>query len=160
MAAIFNTVRAKVDKDGVVQRVKYKDPTISLGYGLYLGEVFEQRSQSFKVFFLMSSYASSSGSIIYPSEIKASPRYSSLTLEELPFSKKFTAADQIVELLTVGNEYWFAYCSIPTSSTIEGRLITYESLELVTATDIPGFAGVQDILKILGFVTSNPSISS
>lgn len=151
MAAIFNTIKGKVDKDGVIQRVKYKDPAISLAYGLYLGDVFEERSQSFKVFFLMTSYASSSGSIVYPSEIKSSPRLSLLSLEELPFSKKFTAADQIVELLIVGNEYWFAYCASPTSSTIDGRLITYESLELISATDVVGFDGIKSILNVLGF---------
>jgi len=158
MAAVINVKKSRVDKDGNIQRQKYKGAAaVSLGYGIYLGDSFDQKSGIFKAFFLMTSFNSADGSIVHSSDILASPRMAGISLDDFPFSKKFTAADLIIESLTQGESYWFAYTSEATSSIIEGKSVTYESLDLIAVEDTPGLQGVYGILSFLGLqkVSSN-----
>jgi len=151
MAVIVNVQKARLDKDGNLQRNKIKGYLpISLGYGIYLGESLDQRSDSFKVFFLMLS-ADPSRNVLFPKQLISSPAYYGLSLDEIPFSKKFTVADGLVESLKVGSEYWFAYTSEATTSIIDGRSVTYESLRLIGADDVPGMLGLDSLLTWLGF---------
>ncbi|HEY9301823.1 MAG TPA: hypothetical protein VIQ31_36750 [Phormidium sp.] len=146
MAVLVNTQKARVDKDGNLQRTKVKGYLpISLGYGIYLGESLDQRSDKFKAFFLMLS-ADATGNVNHPNQLLASPAHHGLSLDEVPFSKKFTVADNIIESLKVGSDYWFAYTSEAVSSVIDGKAITYESLVLIGADDVPGILGLDNLL--------------
>ncbi len=148
MALIFNTKRALVDENGDVQRVKFKDsPVVSLGYGLYLGDSFVKGV--YKTYFLMSSFNSTTGMVVNPAEIKNGSRFSSLSFDECPYSKKFTTAEIIIHGLTVGKEYWFAYTSDAVSSVIDNRQITYESLDLICVSDTVGVNGITALLQEL-----------
>jgi hypothetical protein len=148
MAVVFNVKKAIIDKNGELQRVKYKGaPPISLSYGLYLGDTFDEKSLIYKAYFLMSSFVPGTGEIVNPSEIRLNPRMKSLSLEEFPFSKKFTASEELITTsLQAGSEYWFAYTSDATSSLIDGRQITYESLDLICVADSPGLDGIKSLL--------------
>jgi hypothetical protein len=149
MALIFNVKRALVDDKGEVQRVKFKDsPVVSLGYGLYLGDSSNDKG-AYKTYFLMSSFNATTGNVVNPTEIKNGSRFNSLSYEECPYSKKFTTAEVIIHGLTVGKEYWFAYTSDATSSVIDNRQITYESLDLICVSDIIGVNGITALLQDL-----------
>lgn len=155
MAVVVNVEKPRVDKDGNLQRGKVKGYLpISLGYGIYLGESLDQRSDKFKAFFLMLS-ADASGNVTLPKEILASPAHHGLALDEVPFSKKFTVADSLIESLKIGLDYWFAYTSEATTSVIDGKSITYESLRLIGADDDPGMIGLNGLVKWLGLLPSN-----
>lgn len=149
MGVIFNVKRATVDKNGEVQRVKYKGVApLSLAYGLYLGDTSDSKTGVFKAYFLMTSFIPGTGEIINPSEIRTNPRMSVIPLSEFPFSKKFTAAEQLVDSLEEGAEYWFLYTSEATSSPIDGRMITFESLDLVCVADASGADGIKSLLSL------------
>lgn len=149
MAAIVNVDKPRVDKNGNLQRGKVKGYLpISLGYGIYLGESLDQRSDKFKAFFLMLS-RDSAGNVINPKDILSSPAFHGLSLDEIPFSKKFTVADNLIESLKVGLDYWFAYTSEATTSVIDGKSITYESLRLIVADDDPGMIGLKGVIEWL-----------
>lgn len=163
MALIFNTKRALVDENGEIQRVKFKDsPVVSLGYGLYLGDSCNDKGTS-KTYFLMSSFNATTGAVVNPSEIKNGSRFSALPFEECPYSKKFTTADVIIAGLIVGKEYWFAYTSDATSSVIDNRQITYESLDLICISDTIGVNGItallQELFRLYKQPQSQPQVS-
>lgn len=149
MAVVYN-VRAKaiVDKDGNIQRQKYKSASpVSLAYGLYLGE--DSQGDVIKAFFLLTSFVPGSGEIASPSEIRNSPRYKSVSLEEFPFSKKFSISEDLLSCLTPSQEYWFLYTSEAVSNTINGKLVTYESLDLICLPDLPGPDGIKSLIPLL-----------
>jgi hypothetical protein len=149
MAVIVNIKKARLDKDGNLQRTKVKGYLpISLGYGIYLGDSFDERSGIFKAFFLMLSNDASNNTS-HPKHFMASPLFAGLSLDEFPFSKKFSAADGLVESLVPGSDYWFAYTSEATTSLIDGKPITYETLNLIAADDVPGMEGLLGILDFL-----------
>lgn len=159
MGVIFNTKKATVDRNGETQRVKYKGVApLSLAYGLYLGETSDPKTGVFKAYFLMSSFIPGTGEIINPSEIRNNPRMLAIPLQEFPFSKKFTAAEEIIDSLEEGSDYWFLYTSEATSSPIDGRMITFESLDLVCVADCPGGDGIKSLLPFfkLKFQKENP----
>lgn len=148
MGVIFNVKKSVVDKNGEYQRVKYKGISpLSLAYGLYLGESCDEKSGIFKAFFLMSSFIPGTGEIINPSEIRNSPRMISIPLEQFPFSKKFTAAEEIIHSLVIGQDYWFLYTSEPATSLIDGKMVTYEALDLVCVADSSGGDGIKSLLS-------------
>ena len=74
---------------------------------------------------------------------------SSISLETFPFSKKFTVADDIIESLSAGQEYWFLYTSEPISKPINGKMTTYEQLDLICIADVPGSDGIRSLLPLL-----------
>jgi hypothetical protein len=149
MPAIFNVKKARVRSDGIVQRPKYQGVApISMAYGLYLGETCDE-SGSFKAFFLMNSWVAGTGEVTTPSEIRSNPRMISVPLDVFPFSKKFSVADELVESLVTGEEYWFFYTSEPVSKPIEGKMVTYEQLDLICVADVSGPDGIRTLLPLL-----------
>jgi hypothetical protein len=160
MAVVFNVrTKARVDADGVIQRQKYQGVLpISLAYGCFLGESCDDKG-NFKAFFLMNSFIPGTGEIVTPSEIRASPRMQSISLETFPFSKKFSVADDLIETLVTGHEYWFLYTSEPVSKPIEGKMVTYEQLDLICVADISGHDGIRSLLPILKLHKLTPQAS-
>ena len=157
MAAIFNVkTKARTDADGNIQRQKYQGVApVSMGYGLYLGETCDDQG-SFKSFFLMNSFVPGTGEIITPSEIRSSPRMASISLELFPFSKKFSVADDLIECLVSGQDYWFLYTSEPVSKPINGKMVTYEQLDLICVADSPGPDGIRCLLSLLKLSKLSP----
>jgi len=150
MPAIFNIkTKARTDADGNVQRQKYQGVSpVSMAYGLYLGETCDDQG-SFKAFFLMNSFVPGTGEIITSSEIRSNPRMASIPLELFPFSKKFSVADDLVECLVAGQEYWFLYTAQPVSKPINGKMVTYEELDLICVADSSGSEGIRSLLPLL-----------
>ena len=149
MAAVFNVrSKARVDSNGVTQRQKYQGVlAVSLAYGLYLGDVLDEYG-SFKAFFLMNSFVPGT-EIITPSEIRSSPRLSSVSLEVLPFSKKFTISEDFVDFLSAGQDYWFLYTSEPITKVINSKMMTYEQLDLICIADVSGPDGIRSLIPLL-----------
>jgi hypothetical protein len=155
MAPIVNRKKVRLDKDGNAQRVKYKGSLpLSIGYGVYLGDSFDEKSDSSKAFFLMSGI-SSDGSTLHAPQILSNPVWSAIPLDEFPFSKKFTTCDEIINSLKPGTQYWFAYTSEAASFINEGRPVIYENLNLLIVDDDPGFEGIKGILSHYGIVKSS-----
>jgi hypothetical protein len=156
---MFNVAKARTDKQGNLQRPKYKGVApVSLGYGCYLGETCDDNG-NFKAFFLMTSFVAGTSEFITPSEIRASPRNADIPLDNFPFSKKFGISDDLCESLVAGEEYWFLYTAEPVSKPIEGKMVTYEALDLIfVASDVPGFPGIYTILPLLKFPVSEPPL--
>ncbi len=160
MAIVRNVRRPRLDKEGNVQRVKIKGYLpISFGYGVYLGDSFDDRASSAKVYFLMLS-ADPNENTVYPQQLISSPSFSGLSFDEFPFSKKFSTADHFVNSFHAGNDYWFTYTSDATTSIIEGKSITYEALKLIEASDLPGTAGLTELVNTFKFPKSNSSQSN
>lgn len=163
MGVVFNTKKGRVDKNGVVQRQKFQGALpVSLAYGLYLGDFVpdEDEGGSPKAFFLMNSWVAANGAIVTPGELRSNPLYAKTTLDEFPFSKKFTISDDsVLEALVPGTEYWFLYTSEAVCKPINGKMVTYEALELICVADIPGADGIKTLLPILKvhFKPQNPS---
>jgi hypothetical protein len=148
---MFNVAKARTNKDGVLQRPKYKGVApVSLAYGCYLGETCDDNG-NFKAFFLMVSFVSGTSQFLTPAEIRASPRNAGITLENFPFSKKFSISDDLCESLVAGEEYWFLYTSEPVSNPINGRMVTYEALDFICVADVSGPTGLSTILPLLKF---------
>jgi hypothetical protein len=150
MPAVFNVRnKPRVDKDGIVQRQKYKDVLpLSMAYGLYLGDSVDKYGSS-KAYFLMTSLLPGLREVLTPSDIRSSPANLSVSLEDFGFSKKFSIDDSLLETLVAGSEYWFLYTAEPVSKDIDGKMVTYESLDLVCHADIPGADGIKSLLPIL-----------
>jgi hypothetical protein len=149
MPAIFNAKKARVGRDGVVQRPKYQGVVpLSIAYGLYLGETCND-SGDFKAYFLMSSWSPGLGDTVTPTDLRSNPRMSSVPLEDFPFSKKFSVADDLIESLLSGHEYWFMYTSEPVNKPIDGKSITYEQLDLICVADTSGPDGIRSLLPLL-----------
>lgn len=150
MPALFNvTAKARVDDDGVIQRQKYKGVSpLSMAYGLYLGDSTDKYGNC-KAFFLMTSFFPGIREVVTPSDLRSSAALASISLDEFPFSKKFSVDDGLVEALVPGSEYWFLYTSEPVSKPINNRMTTYESLDLFCVADIPGADGIKSLLPIL-----------
>jgi hypothetical protein len=147
----FNVAKARVNKDGVLQRPKYKAvASVSLAYGCYLGETCDDYG-NFKAFFLMVSFVSGTRQFLTPAEIRASPSNAGITLENFPFSKKFSISDDLCESLVAGEEYWFLYTSEPISKPINGKMVTYEALDFIYVADVSGPGGLSTILPLLKF---------
>ena len=161
MPAIFNVKgKARTDADGNVQRQKYQGVVpVSMAYGLYLGETVDDYG-NFKAFFLMNSFVPGLDELMSPSELRSNPRMASVSLELLPFSKKFTVTDDLIELLSVDNEYWFLYTSEPISKPINGKMTTYEQLNLICVADVPGPDGIRTILPLLKLKSTQSQPSS
>jgi hypothetical protein len=148
---MFNVAKARTDKDGVLQRLKYKGVApVSLAYGCYLGESCDDNG-NFKAFFLMVSFVSGTSQFLTPAEIRDSPRNVGISLENFPFSKKFSISDDLCDSLVAGEEYWFLYTSEPVSKPINGRMVTYEALDFVCVADVSGPGGLSTILPLLKF---------
>jgi len=146
MAVVLNVKKPRLDKDGNLQRTKIKGfLPISLGYGIYLGDSFDERSNNSKIYFLMLS-ADPNGNVSSPQHLMSSPSFSGVSLDELPFSKKFSTADNFVNTFHSGSDYWFAYTSEAVTSTIDGKAITYEALTLIAGDDTPGIHGLNGLL--------------
>ncbi len=127
---MFNVAKARTDKDGVLQRPKYKGVApVSLAYGCYLGESCDDNG-NFKAFFLMVSFIPGTSQFLTPAEIRASPRNADITLENFPFSKKFSISDDLCESLVAGEEYWFLYTSEPVSKLLMVRWLLTKLLIL------------------------------
>lgn len=149
MAVVSNIPKPRVDKDGNLQRTKIKGYLpISFGYGIYLGDSFDDRSQGCKVFFLMLS-VDASRAVAFPQQLLSSPANSGLGLDEISFSKKFSISDDFVNSFKAGSDYWFYYTSEATNSLIDSKAITYESLQMLAASDIPGLNGLHELLSSL-----------
>jgi len=150
MPALFNVKsKARTDADGNIQRQKYQGVVpVSMAYGLYLGETVDDYG-NFKAFFLMNSFVPGIDELMSPSELRSNPRMVDVSLELLPFSKKFTVTDDLIELLTTNHEYWFMYTSEPISKPINGKMTTYEQLNLICVADVPGPDGIRTILPLL-----------
>ena len=149
MSAIFNVrTKARVDADGVIQRQKYQGVIpVSMAYGLYLGH-FCDDYENFKAFFLMNSFSPGMSDILSPIELRSNPRMISVPLELFPFSKKFTVAEDLLNSLTEGSEYWFLYTSQPVSKPINGKMTTYEQLDLICLADCSGGDGIKSLLPL------------
>lgn len=150
MGVVFNVrTKAALDRNGNPSRVKYKgvDP-ISLAYGLYLGDSCDTKSETFKAFFLMTGFVAGTGEVVSPSELRNSPRMKSISLEDFPFSKKFSISETLLNTLSVGQEYWFLYTSSATSNLIENKMVTYESLDLICIADAPGADAIKSLLPL------------
>jgi len=89
------------------------------------------------------------GEIITPSEIRSSPRLSSVSLEVLPFSKKFTISEDFVDFLSAGQDYWFLYTSEPITKVINSKMMTYEQLDLICIADVSGPDGIRSLIPLL-----------
>jgi hypothetical protein len=147
----FNVAKARIDKDGILQRPKYKGAaSVSLAYGCYLGETCDDYG-NFKAFFLMVSFLPGIRQFLTPSEIRSSPSNATITLENFPFSKKFSISDDLCESLVAGEEYWFLYTSEPISKPINGKMVTYEVLDFIYVADVSGPGGLSTILPLLKF---------
>lgn len=153
MAVIYNVKNARVDsKTGQVLRKKYDGGSpISLGFGLFLGADDLDKDNNAKAYFLMSTLAPGTADILHPSFIRSFPRLKDIPLDTFDFSKKFTVSDLLLETLSPGLEYWFAYTSSATSATIDSKLITYEKLDLLCTSDKAGPTGVKELLDSLKF---------
>jgi hypothetical protein len=148
---MFNVAKARTDQNGVLQRPKYKGVApVSLAYGCYLGETCDDNG-NFKAFFLMVSFVPGTNEFITPADIRASPRNAGITLENFPFSKKFSISDDLCDSLVAGEEYWFLYTSEPVSKPINGKMVTYEALDLVCIADVSGSVGLSTLLPLLKF---------
>jgi hypothetical protein len=161
MPAIFNVKgKARTDADGNVQRQKYQGVIpVSMAYGLYLGESVDDYG-NFKAFFLMNSFVPGIDELMSPSELRSNPRMVDIPLELLPFSKKFTVTDDLIELLTANYEYWFMYTTEPISKPINGKMTTYEQLNLICVADISGPDGIRTILPLLKLKSTQSQPSS
>jgi hypothetical protein len=160
MPAIFNVKKPRVGVDGIVQRPKYQGVSpVSMAFGLYLGETCDD-SGNFKAYFLMSSWSPGLGDIVTPTDLRSNPRMALVPLEDFPFSKKFSVADDLVESLVTGQEYWFMYTSEPVNKPINGKSVTYEQLDLICVADVSGSDGIRTILPLLKLKTNQPQPSS
>lgn len=149
MAVVINVRKPRVDKDGNVQRTKLKGYLpISFGYGIYLGDSFDERSSVAKVYFLMLS-ADVNGNVVHPQQLLSTPTLVGISFDEFPFSKKFSTADDFLNTFKPGTDYWFTYTSDAVTSLIDGKSVTYESLNLISASDLPGLPGLNELLGSL-----------
>jgi hypothetical protein len=159
MPAIFNVKKARVGRDGVIQRPKYQGVApLSISYGLYLGETCDD-SGNFKAYFLMSSWSPGLGDTVTPADLRFNPRMTGIQLENFPFSKKFSVADDLIESLLAGEEYWFMYTSEPVNKPIDGKSVTYEQLDLICVADVPGSDGIRSILSLLKLKSTQSQLS-
>jgi hypothetical protein len=157
---MFNVAKARTDQNGILQRPKYKGVApVSLAYGCYLGETCDDNG-NFKAFFLMISFVAGTSEFITPGEIRSSPRNSGIALEVFPFSKKFSISDDLCESLIAGEEYWFIYTSEPISKPINGKMVTYEALDLVCVADVSGPNGLCTILPLLKFSAKQHQVAT